>query len=308
MPASASTAAAHTAVREEDMAGYAHPEYLVETDWLNDHLEDPGLRIYDCTTHLIPDPDKVYAVKSGEEDYLAGHIPGSGYLDLQGELSERSSDLRFTLPSPEQFAAAVSAKGLGDGCRVVLYSTGTAWWATRIWWMLRTFGFDNAAVLNGGWQKWTAEGRPVSQAPATYPPATFSPRPRMQLIADKARVLAAIDDAGTVVINALTERQHRGESGTHYGRPGRIAGSVCVPALEIVNRETNTFLDADALAARFEAAGAGPGKAVINYCGGGIAASATSFALALIGREDVALYDNSLSEWVRDDALPMQTG
>jgi thiosulfate/3-mercaptopyruvate sulfurtransferase len=223
-------------------------------------------------------------------------------------LSDRASRLRFTFPPAEQFAAAAGARGLGDGHRVVLYSTGTMWWATRIWWMLRAFGFDNAAVLNGGFQKWRAEGRPVSTEPSRYPPATFTPHPRPGLIAQKETVLAALDDAGTVVINALSERQHRGESEVHYGRPGRIRNSVCVPGTSLIDKAGNTFLDAAALSARFEAVGAGPDKRVITYCGGGIAASADAFALALLGYPDIALYDNSLSEWVQDPELPMETG
>lgn len=289
------------------MTEYAHPEILVETGWLADNLNEPGLRIYDCTTFLDPDPDHTYSVRSGRKQYEEGHIPGAGFLDLQGELSDNDSPLRFTFPSAEQFAAAVGAKGLGDDNRVVLYSAGTMWWATRIWWMLRAFGFDNAAVLNGGYQKWLKEGRPVSTAQAKYAPATFTPKPRPGLIVQKEAVLAALQDDDAVVVNALTRRQHSGESEINYGRPGRISGSVCVPALETIDRERNTFLPADKLNELFAAQDVSPGKRVVTYCGGGIAASADAFALVLLGHEEVALYDNSLSEWARDKSLPMET-
>lgn len=289
------------------MTGYAHPDILVETDWLEAHLKDADLRIFDCTTFLDPDPDQVYTVRSGLKQFEEGHVPGAAYLDLQGELSEADSNFRFTFPTAEQFAEAVGAKGLGDGNRVVLYSAGTMWWATRIWWMLRAFGFDNAAVLNGGYPKWLKEGRPVSTEPPLYPPATFTPNPRPGLIVQKEAVLAALQDDDSVVVNALTRRQHSGESEVNYGRPGRISGSVCVPALETVDRESNTFLPTERLREIFEAQEITPDKKVVTYCGGGIAASADAFVLHLLGYEDLALYDNSLSEWARDPSLPMET-
>lgn len=289
------------------MAGYAHPEILVETDWLAENLSEPNLRIYDCTTFLDPDPDTTYRVRSGRKQYEEGHIPGAAFLDLQGELSDNDSALRFTFPSAEQFAAAVGAKGLGDDNRVVLYSAGTMWWATRIWWMLRAFGFDNAAVLNGGLQKWVKEERPISTEPPKYAPATFTPKLRPGLIVQKEAVLAALQDDDAVVVNALTRRQHSGDSEINYGRPGRISGSVCVPALETIDRERNTFLPADKLNELFAAQDVTPGRRVVTYCGGGIAASADAFALVLLGHENVALYDNSLSEWARDKSLPMET-
>lgn len=289
------------------MPGYAHPEILVETDWLAANLSDPGLRIYDCTSFLDPDPDTTYRVRSGRKQFEEGHIPGAGYLDLQGELSDNDSPFRFTFPSAEQFAAAVGAKGLGDDSRVVLYSGGTMWWATRIWWMLRAFGFDNAAVLNGGFQKWQKEERPISTEPPKYAPATFTPNPRPGLIVQKEAVLAALQDDDAVLLNALTRRQHSGDSEISYGRPGHIAGSVCVPAMETIDRERNTFLPADKLNEVFAAQGVAPERRVVTYCGGGIAASADAFALTLLGHEEVALYDNSLSEWARDKSLPMET-
>ncbi|MDP6565567.1 MAG: sulfurtransferase [Alphaproteobacteria bacterium] len=290
------------------MSDYAHPEYLVETAWLAEHLDDPALRIFDCTTHLIPDPKTVYRVQSGLADYQAGHIPGAGYLDLQAELSDSASRLRFTMPSAEHFAAAMGGKGLGDGHRVVLYSAGTMWWATRIWWMLRAFGCEGAAVLNGGYQKWQAEERPVSTEPCVYPPASFTPAPRPGLIAQKDDVLAALADPGAAVVNALTRRQHRGEAETHYGRPGRIANSTCLPALDLIDRDSNTFLDAATLREKFAEVGATDTGRTIFYCGGGIAASADAFALALLGQDGIAIYDNSLSEWANDPDLPMETG
>jgi thiosulfate/3-mercaptopyruvate sulfurtransferase len=148
---------------------FTHPQYLVSTEWLAAHLGDRDLRVYDCTTYLVPDPVTTFRAESGRPKWAEGHIPGSDYLDLQGELSDTSSKLRFTMPSAEQFAAAISTHGLGEGTRAVLYSAGNIMWATRIWWMLRAFGFDAAAVLDGGWEKWAAEAAGARRSPGIRP-------------------------------------------------------------------------------------------------------------------------------------------
>jgi len=285
----------------------AAPGPLVETDWLAAHLDDPELRIFDTTTHLIPDPTTVYTVESGRAGYDKGHIPGAGFLDLRGELSDPQSDLRFTMPPATQFEEAMSRHGVGAGTRVVLYSQTTMQWATRVWWMLAAFGFDAAMVLNGGLGKWREEGCPLDTAPAAYPPARFTARPRPQLIAGRDEVLAALGDDGCLVLNALSAEQHRG-GGRHYGRPGRIAGSANVPAAELLQGATGPYLPLEQIRERFREVGALDAAKVIAYCGGGIAASSDAFLLRLLGHENVALYDNSLSEWVRDPALPMETG
>jgi len=287
----------------------AHPEYLVDTDWLAAHLEDPELRVLECTVYLLPAPELPggFRVESGRAKWAQGHIPGAGFVDLQEELSDRASSLRFMMPPAEQFAAAMSRHGVGEGGRVVLYDRFVNMWAARIWWMLRAFGFDHAAVLNGGWRKWTAEGRPVATDPGERPPRRFATRAQPELIADKAAVLAGIDDGATCVLNALTEEQHRGV-GVHYGRPGRIRRSVNVAARDLVDPATHAYLPADVLRAKFGAVGALEAGRVITYCGGGIAASSDAFVLTLLGQDDVAVYDASLSEWARDPSLPMEQG
>ena len=290
------------------MSSPPNPPLLVETDWLAAHLADPDLRIFDGTTYLDPDPVRVYTVRSGRPDWERGHIPGAGHLDLQGELSDTASPLRFTMPPAGEFAAVMSRHGVGEGTRVVLYSAGSIIWATRIWWMLRAFGFDAAAVLNGGLDKWQAEGRPLSTEPSRHAPARFVARPRPELIATTAEVAAAIGDGRTAIVNALTARQHTGEGGVHYGRPGRITGSVNVPAHRLVDAQTKAFRPAGDLAALFAAAGADGAERVITYCGGGIAASADAFVLTMLGHSRVAVYDGSLSEWANDLAAPMETG
>ncbi len=283
-------------------------EWLVQTDWLEAHLDKPQLRIFDCTMKLVPDPEAVYRVEDARADWEKAHVPGAGYLDLRGELSDPTTKLRFMLPPVDRFAEAMSRHGVGPGSRVVLYSAGAIFWATRVFWMLRAFGFDDAAVLDGGWKKWQLEGRPVSTSRLPYPPARFVARPRPELFVDKARVLAAIADERTCIVNALARDQHTGESRVHYGRPGRIPSSVVVPATELVDPTTGAFRSRAELRALFEEVGALRADRIITFCGVGIAASVDAFSLALLGCENVALYDASLSEWARDESLPMETG
>jgi thiosulfate/3-mercaptopyruvate sulfurtransferase len=283
-------------------------DLLVDAGWLVQHLDDPAVRVLECTVYLHPaDVPGGYRVESGRARWRDGHVPGAGFVDLQEELSDRDSPLRFTLPSAARFAEAMGRHGVGDGVRVVLYDRFVNMWAARVWWMLRAFGFDTAAVLDGGWKTWTREGRPVATDDGARPGRVFTPRPRPALVADKAGVLAALGDERACVLNALTEEQHRG-GGVNYGRPGRIAGSGNVPARDLVDPETHAYLPVETLRAKFAAAGALDAGRIITYCGGGIAASSDAFALALLGRDDVAVYDASLSEWARDPALPMQTG
>ena len=156
----------------------------------------------------------------------------------------------------------------------------------RLRWMLRAFGFDQAAVLNGGWHKWTMEGRPVSTEPCAYPPAPTARLP--ELIADKHEVLAAIGDSGTCLINALTE-DHAGTT-AYYGRPGHIPSSVNVPTVALVDPVTHAYLPAEQLRAKFAAVDALTGR-VITYCGGAIAACSDAFVLTLLGITNVAVYD-----------------
>lgn len=288
--------------------GFAHPEFLVETEALERRLGDPELRIFDCTTHLIPDPKVTYQVVPGLADFEKGHIPGAQFVDLQGDLSQKGHRFRFMLPSSEDFAAAMSRFGVGEGTRVVLYSTANPWWATRVWWMLRVFGFDDAGVLNGGWQKWRREGRPVETGSAKpRPPGRFVVREKRPLMVGKEEVLQAIGDDGACTINALLPEQHAGSGGNSYGRPGHIKGSVNLPAAHLLDPQTNEFLPPDELRRRFDAIGAFD-KRVITYCGGGIAASADALALVMLGHPEVRLYDASLGEWAADPTLPMETG
>ncbi len=285
---------------------WARPQYLVETEWLAQHLDDPGVRVLECTVYLQPLPEKGFRAESGRAKWAEGHIPGAGFADLTDDLSDRTSSLLYMMPPAAQFAEAMGRDGVGDGVRVILYDRAVNMWAARVWWMLRAFGFENAAVLNGGWKKWTVENRTVSADDGARPARTFVAKSRPDLIADRTAVLAGVGDRATCLLNALTEEQHRGTGGVTYGRAGRIAGSTNVAARDLVDPKTHAYLPAETLREKFKAAGALDAGRVITYCGGGIAASSDAFVLTLLGKDGVAVYDASLSEWATDRSLPME--
>jgi thiosulfate/3-mercaptopyruvate sulfurtransferase len=290
------------------MAGFAHPEYLVETDWLEQNLANPKVVVLDCTTHLIPNPATTYDVVPAREDFEKGHIAGARFCDVSRDVSDTAHRFRFMRQAPEDFAAAMRRFGVSNDSLVVTYSTTSPQWASRVWWLLREFGHDNAAVLNGGWRKYSAENRPRETGPGRSRPAgDFTVRAVRGLMADKGAVKAAIGDGQVCTLNALAEAQHKATGGNTYGRPGRIAGSVNVPAAHLLNAADNTFLPPDELRAKFESVGA-MDRDVIVYCGGGIAASADALILTMLGHTKVRIYDASMSEWAKDEALPMETG
>ncbi len=290
------------------MSGYVHPEFLVETDWLERNLSNPNVVVLDCTTHLIPNPAITYDVVPGLKEFEAGHIAGAQFCDVSRDVSDTAHKFRFMRQTPEDFAAAIRKFGISDGTRIVTYSTTSPQWASRVWWLLREFGHDNAAVLNGGWQKWSKEGRPSETGVGiARAPGTFSVKPARNLMADKDAVRAAIGNGQVCILNALAEAQHKATGGNTYGRPGRIAGSVNVPAAHLIDPATNAFLPPDELRKKFDSAGA-MDREVIVYCGGGIAATADALILTMLGHTRVKVYDASMSEWAKDDALPMETG
>jgi thiosulfate/3-mercaptopyruvate sulfurtransferase len=282
--------------------------YLVETQWLQDHLADPDLRVLDCTVFLRPVEGGGVRPESGRAQWEQSHIPGAGFADLLGDLSDRTTHLPVMMPPAAQFAEAMGRYGVGNDSRVVLYDTGVNMWAARLWWMFRAFGFDRAAILDGGWKKWTAERRPVSSGAESPPPrARFTPRAQDALIADWREVHAALNQTGVRLINALSAEEHSGKV-TRVSRPGHIPGSANVPAGSLVDPVTNVYLDDEALRKAFDRSGASGASRTITYCGGGIAACTDAFALTLLGADNVAVYDGSLVDWSSRTELPMETG
>jgi thiosulfate/3-mercaptopyruvate sulfurtransferase len=285
---------------------------LITTAELAAILDQPDLRLFDCTTYLEYQPagsDIPYIAVPGRHTFEAAHIPRADFLDLQGEFSDPNTTLRFMMPDIAQLEAAFGGHGIGANSQVVLYSIGTAMWATRFWWMLNSLGFEDVSVLDGGLDTWKAESRAIETGPAKgYPPATFTAKPQHGYFVDKHQVLAACGERNTVVVNALGPQLHKGLEPSRYGRPGHIPGSVNVSAATLFDPETKAFLPLAEAEAKFAAQGIGKDKRVVAYCGGGISATIDLFLLHRLGYDHLSLYDGSMGEWAKDASLPIETG
>jgi len=297
------TACASSESSHRHAAPAAPMDTLVSAEWLSEHLDDPDLVVLDCSVRIDMLEGGGFEISSGRTDFDNGHIPTAGFADLMGELADGDSPFRFAVPTPEQFSTAMGALGVGDDSRVVLYDARGMGWAARVWWMLRWVGFDRAALLDGGLGAWKAGERPLSTDPPTRPARTLNPSLRPELIADRDEVLAAIDDAAVSIIDVLPAASFRGEM-TMYPRPGHIPGAANIPSLDLLD-ESGRYRPHDELAAMFD--GDRDARA-ITYCGGGIAASSTSFIMTRLGFTDVAVYTASLQEWASDPANPMVVG
>lgn len=273
-------------------------------------LEDPRIRVFDTTVVLDrPAGGGPYTPRPQRDAYGAGHVPGAAFADLVDDLVAPDAPFPFSIPSPERFADRAGALGIGDDVHVVAYTHGESpMWATRLWWLLRYFGFDAVSVLDGGLPAWKATELPVASGGHVHPGATFTPRPRPQLLATRADVEATVADGGGCLLNALQPRVFRGEGPSSYSRPGRIPHSVNVPAAALLDDETGRFLPADRLRAALAAGGVRDDQPVVAYCGGGISATVDLFALSLVGRDEARLYDGSLTEWTADPDLPVEVG
>jgi thiosulfate/3-mercaptopyruvate sulfurtransferase len=274
---------------------------LVTTGWLAQHLDDPDLVVLDCSVRVEQDESGGLRSVSGRADYEDGHIPTAGFADLMGDLSDSDSPYQFAVPTPEQFAAAMGALGVGDDTRVVLYDSFGSGWAARVWWMLRWVGFDRAALLDGGLGAWKAEGRPLSTEPAKHPARQLTVALRPRLIAHQDEVLAAIGDDEVHLIDAMPESHFRGEM-VMYDWPGHIPGASNVPSFSLLD-ETGRYRPREELATLF---GDNHSDRTITYCGGGIAASSGAFILTRLGFENVAVYAASLQEWTTDPNNPLE--
>ena len=288
---------------------------LVETDWLATHLDDPDLRIVDLRWR---------GDGSGRQLYLQSHIPGAIHLDWHIDLNGDSPD-DMLLP-PERFAALMEANGIGNTTRVVAYAKTDHSGAARLWWALRYHGHEQVAVLNGGFTKWLAEGRPVTAELPTPPATRFVPRLQPHWLATAADVEAAVinPNAGVRLVDTRPVEQYAGRAvWTPHGslflppnqdwvdlagrqvRGGRIPGAVHLHASRNL-AEDWTYRSPAELRALAEAAGVEPGQRVILYCGVGISASLGLFALHLAGYDDLALYDGSWIEWGSDPQRPLE--
>jgi len=280
---------------------YAHPESLVSTEWLAQHLEAPDLRVVDASWYLPAQG------KNGRAEYEAGHIPGAVFFDID-QIADTESDLPHMLPSPEKFAARVRKLGLGDGNRIVVYDQLGLMSAARVWWMFRVFGHKDIALLDGGVPKWIAEGRPTEDRLPQPRERHFTARYNNLMVRDLAQMKRNLDSKREQVVDARSAGRFDGsEKEPRQGlRSGHIPGSRNIPFTELLDPKTKTLLPAPTIADRFRKAGVDLSKPVVTSCGSGVTAAVLAFGLHLIGHPDVALYDGSWSEWGRPGDTPLE--
>jgi len=298
----------------------AHP--LVETSWLAAHLADGDVRVVDARWR---------GDGTSRELYLQGHLPGAVHLDWQRDLSwvdERG--VGYLLLPPEPFAAVMEAVGIGDQTRVVAYAETDHSGAARLWWALRYYGHNQVAVLNGGWSKWVAEGRPVGTEVPRPAPTWFTPHLCPHVLAVSSEIERALlnADAWVRLVDTRPAEQYSGRAlWTPLGslflpseqpwitladgrmmRGGHIPGAVHLHASRLLHPVDWTYLPRESLRALAQGAGLEPEQRIITYCGSGISASLGFFALYLAGYQDIALYDASWEEWGTDPAFPVERG
>jgi thiosulfate/3-mercaptopyruvate sulfurtransferase len=287
---------------------WKYPDAIVSCEWLNKNLNNPDIRIYDCTTYLHyrdKDPSLPYIVESGKEKYDLSHIPNSSFLDLQLQLSDQDSPYRFTLPKLEILAESFSKLGVGDPFHIILYSRNGSQWSARLWWMLRAVGFDKVSILDGGFNEWERLGFITSNVNFSFPASNLTFLPRDDIFVNKDTVKDAINDNNTKILNSLTSDIHSGNN-PRYGRHGRIPNSLNIPFHELLDTKSGKFKNIKELSKLFFDKNIFKNQKVLNYCGGGIAASLEAFVLYQLGFEDIMIYDNSLSEWAIDENLPIE--
>ena len=292
-----------------DGVDWKFPKAIVDCDWLKDQIDNQSIRIFDCTTYLKytdSHPSKPYDVCSGLAAYEVAHIPKSAYLDLQNDLSDVDSPFSFTLPALPRLAARFNKLGIGDPYHIILYARNGMQWATRVWWMIHVLGYSKISILDGGFEAWKSDGLPISNTTSRFSPADFKVTEKPEIFIGKKQVLAAIDDDKSVLINALTKDIHAGEN-TRYGRPGHIPKSINIPFHELIDAESGKLISPNDAARIFRDRNITPEFKIVNYCGGGIAATLDAFVLYQLGFENLFIYDNSLSEWAMEPNLPMGT-
>ena len=276
---------------------------LVTTEWLAAELGAPSLRIADVRWYLDP-------ARRGRDAYQAGHIPGAVFLDMDVDLSAPGGGRglpagRHPWPGKDQFERVMSAAGIGPETRVVAYDDQAGAMAARLWYLLRAYGHDAVAVLDGGLPKWTAEGRPVETSSVNPPPAAFVARPREGWVLDKAAMVR--EAPRSLVLDARAAERYRGDSDPIDPRAGHIPGGRNAPYKDnLSGAAIPVFRAPGELRARYEALGADRDEPIV-YCGSGVTACHNLLALELAGLRG-RLYAGSWSEWSADPSLPVATG
>jgi thiosulfate/3-mercaptopyruvate sulfurtransferase len=275
---------------------------LVSTVWLAEHLGDPDVQVVDASWYMPGE------TRTGREDYAHGHIPGAVFFDIDA-IADRETDLPHMLPTPQAFAQAAGALGLRRDATVVVYDAQGIFSGPRVWWTLRTMGFPKVVVLDGGLPKWRAEGRPLEsdeeRPPSTSLESVFDP----SLVRDIDAVRHLLARREAQLVDARAAPRFRGEAPEPRAglRSGHMPGACNVPWGPLIN-ENGTLKTADELRAAFQGAGVDLAKPIVTTCGSGVSAALLALALARLGREDVAVYDGSWTEWAGRDDTPVVTG
>lgn len=282
---------------------YWTKQWLVSTDWLDQHLNAPDLVVLDASWHLPQEG------RDARAEYVAEHIPGALFFDID-ELSDTENPLPHMLPNPIKFSSRMRKMGIGDGMRIVVYDTKGIYSAARAWWTFRVMGVQDVAVLNGGLKKWKAEGRAVDdRPPARRFERHFSPRRQADLVYELSDVQRALAEGSAQVVDARSAgRFHGQEPEPRPGvRSGHIPGSRNVPSTELLQSDGTLKSEAE-LQALFAANGVSLTNPVVTTCGSGITASILALALMVAGNRQVGVYDGSWAEWGANMTLPAATG
>jgi thiosulfate/3-mercaptopyruvate sulfurtransferase len=275
---------------------------LVTTEWLANEMGASDLRIVDASKHL---PD---ANRDARAEYLAAHIPGAVFMDL-GDLVDVDAPIENTLPPAAKFASRMQNLGLGDGSRIVIYDDSAVKSSARAWFMLRLFGAQNVALLDGGIAKWKAEGRPLASGEEKLRCRHYTTWCDDTQLRSKEQVLANIDSKAEQLVDARGKPRFTGAE--PEVRPGLASGHIpCalnVPFGSLFKTD-GTWKSKAGLRKAFAAGGVDLDRPVIASCGSGITACCLTFGLHLLGKDDVSLYDGSWTEWGADPATPKSTG